>query len=130
MFKGWPIGSLFTPAYSINIYRHIYKKKLVMWTARNLWRELKHFPQSPVSWDSNRDLHTHFVFCTFVAYSVFKWKNVLYERRSDLKGTDNHLVILDMNVSESYRVINICRSFNPANNEMQIQHFQRQLKLI
>ena len=62
--------------------------------------------------------------------ATFIRNGIDYERRSDLEGTDNHLVILDFNGSQSYRVIIIYRSFNPPNNETQMQHFQKQLELI
>jgi exonuclease III len=62
--------------------------------------------------------------------ATFIKNGVDYERRSDLEGIDNHLVIIDFNVSHSYRAINIYRSFNPPNNETQLQHFQKQLNLI
>ena len=36
-----------------------------------------------------------------------------YERRVDLEGIDSHLVIIDLNMSKKYRIVNIYRTFNP-----------------
>ena len=53
-----------------------------------------------------------------------------YERRIDLEGIDSHLVIIDVNLSKKYRIVNIYRTFNPPTNETQLEHFERQLDTI
>ena len=62
--------------------------------------------------------------------ATFIKNGIDYERRGDLEGIDNHLVIIDFNVSNPYRAINIYRSFNPPNAKTQLQHFQGQLELV
>ena len=51
-----------------------------------------------------------------------------YVRRPDLEGIDNHLVIIDVNLDKSYRIINLYRSFNPPNNLRQNEHFTNQIR--
>ena len=56
--------------------------------------------------------------------------NSIYERKSELKGEDNFIVIVDVNMSTKLRVINVYRSFNPPNNQNPKDAFERQLSTI
>ena len=38
-----------------------------------------------------------------------------YKRRADLKGVNNGVTIIDMELTKSFRLINLYRSFNPRN---------------
>ena len=62
--------------------------------------------------------------------ATFIKNGINYERRLDLEGINNHLVIIDVNMIKSYRIINIYITFNPPNNETQLEHFKRQLEMI
>ena len=53
-----------------------------------------------------------------------------YVRRADLESAGTHVEIIDVNDNERTRIINIYRSFNPQNNESQIDFFTRQLAII
>ena len=53
-----------------------------------------------------------------------------YLRRMDLEGIDNHVVIIDVSLDKSYRIINLYRSFNPPNGLNQNEHFNNQLQIL
>ena len=55
--------------------------------------------------------------------ATFIKNGVNYEKRLDLEGVDSHLAIIDVNMLKSYRIINVYRTFNPPNNETQLEHF-------
>ena len=56
--------------------------------------------------------------------------NIDYIRRRDLELCDYGIVIIDVNVSKKYRVINVYRSFNPPNGVTPLAFFERQLQII
>ena len=51
-------------------------------------------------------------------------------RKSELEGTNNHLVIIDIKSTNNMRIINIYRPFNPINDVTPRQFFENQLSLI
>jgi hypothetical protein len=53
-----------------------------------------------------------------------------YDRRTELEGTDSHIVITDIKGTRNLRVRNIYRCFNPSNNLSQREFFIYQLGLI
>ena len=53
-----------------------------------------------------------------------------YVRRTDLERIDTSIVIIDVNSSTNYRIINIYRPFNPPNGLSQKEAFAQQLDLI
>ncbi len=53
-----------------------------------------------------------------------------YIRRRDLEGVNNHVVIIDVRSSKSFRLINVYRPFNPRNNVHPRVFFENQLKII
>ena len=61
----------------------------------------------------------------------YKKNHIKYERKINLEGNDSHLIIIDCEngLKNKKRIINIYRSFNPA-NETAKDLFERQLRLI
>ena len=53
-----------------------------------------------------------------------------YIRRRDLEGINNHLIVIDVRSSKSFRLINVYRPFNPRNNVHPRVFFENQLKII
>ena len=53
-----------------------------------------------------------------------------YKRREALEGINSGLIIIDLKLKEDYRIISICRSFNPPGGETQREMFSRQLATI
>ena len=56
--------------------------------------------------------------------------NIEYKRRSDLEETNSGIVVIDINNSKNYRIINLYRQFTPPNNLTQTEHFTLQLRNI
>ena len=56
--------------------------------------------------------------------------NIEYKRRLDLEEIDSGLVVIDINSSKNYRIINLYRQFAPPNNLTQTEHFSLQLRNI
>ena len=68
-----------------------------------------------------------------------KWKarsgiyiktGIKYVRRNELEGTNNGLVIIDLDLESQYRLINVNRVFNPLGGVTQLQYFQNQISQI
>ena len=57
-------------------------------------------------------------------------KGIEYERREELEGKNLGIVVIDVNVDSTYRIVNVYRQFNPPNNLSQREHFSLQLKAI
>ena len=58
-------------------------------------------------------------------------KNTInYLRRKDLEKLDSSVVIIDIDATKKYRIINIYRSFTPPNGKTQKQAFIDQLAII
>ena len=55
-------------------------------------------------------------------------KGLDYVRRTDLEGTNSHLVVIDLKTNK--RIINLYRSFNPPNNLSPRTFFNKQLSLL
>ena len=53
-----------------------------------------------------------------------------YTRMSNLEGQDCGLVIIDLHLSKTFRIINVYRVINPVNNTSQFEFFKNQLKTI
>ena len=53
-----------------------------------------------------------------------------YKRKRDIEGNDLGLVIIDLNGSNKYRIVNLYRSFNPPNNASQLSFFKSQLTVL
>ena len=56
--------------------------------------------------------------------------NIEYKRRLDLEEIDSGLVVIDINSTRNYRIINLYRQFAPRNNLTQTEHFSLQLRNI
>ena len=57
-------------------------------------------------------------------------EGIEYERREELEGKNLGIVVIDVNVDSTYRIVNVYRQFNPPNNLSQREHFSLQLKAI
>ena len=58
-------------------------------------------------------------------------KNIIkYIRRSDLEGQNSGLVIIDVELQSTVRIIGVYRAFNPPGNVTQHAYFTTQLNLI
>ena len=53
-----------------------------------------------------------------------------YKRRADLEGLNNGMTIIDMELTKSFRLINIYRCFNPTNGLSAKKNFTNQLCII
>ena len=53
--------------------------------------------------------------------------DVAFVRRNDLEDIDLSMIVIDINNTVKYRIINIYRQFNPPNNNTQLEHFLLQL---
>jgi hypothetical protein len=62
--------------------------------------------------------------------AIYINSTISYNRREDLEGIKNNLVIINFHGNRTVRIINIYRSFNPQNNVNQRVNFQTQLNLI
>ena len=49
-----------------------------------------------------------------------------YKRRADLEGLNNGMTIIDMELTKSFRLINIYRCFNPTNGLSAKKNFTSQ----
>ena len=56
--------------------------------------------------------------------------DVAFVRRNDLEDIDLSMIVIDINSTVKYRIINIYRQFNPPNNKTQLEHFSLQLNKI
>ena len=56
--------------------------------------------------------------------------SITYVRRKDLEKEDLSIIIIDVNMSEKYRIVNLYRSFNPPNGKSPKIAFDEQLILI
>ena len=80
---------------------------------------------------TNKDFKIEIELNTRKARSAILINNrVNYQRRHDLEVNDSHIVIIDVNSSPNYRIINIYRSFNPPNSLSQKTAFKNQLQII
>ena len=61
---------------------------------------------------------------------VYIRSNINYERRRDLEGSNNGIIIIDFQTHKQYRLVNLYRVFNPQNGRTQIENFQAQLDII
>ena len=61
---------------------------------------------------------------------VYIRSNINYERRRDLEGSNNGIIIIDFHSHKQYRLVNLYRVFNPQNGRTQIENFQAQLDII
>ena len=56
--------------------------------------------------------------------------NLTYTRRTDLEDSDLGIMVIDINNTTNYRIVNLYRQFNPPNNLTQIEHFSLQINKI
>ena len=57
--------------------------------------------------------------------------NIVYDRRKDLEGINNSLIIIDFNAqNKNFRLINLYRVFNPQNGRSAFVNFETQLQKI
>ena len=61
---------------------------------------------------------------------IYIKSSIKFTRRADLEGVDNSLVIIDIELSSKYRLINLYRVFNPQNGISQKNYFISQLNKI
>ncbi len=57
-------------------------------------------------------------------------KGLDYVKRTDLEGTNSHLVVIDRKISTNSRIINLYRSFDPPSNMAPRTFFNKQLSLL
>ena len=56
--------------------------------------------------------------------------NLTYTRRTDLEDSDLGIMVIDINNTTNYRIVNLYRQFNPPNNLSQVEHFSLQINKI
>ena len=61
---------------------------------------------------------------------IYVSNKIMYVRRHELEVQGIHAIILDLKDSKQTRIINIYRSFNPANNVSQREYFDSMISLI
>ena len=61
---------------------------------------------------------------------VYINKNIKYRRRDDLEETNTHVIIIDLLLSHTIRLISLYRSFRPPDGMSASQFFNKQLTLI
>ena len=61
---------------------------------------------------------------------IYLDKNIEYRRRKDLEMNDCHVVIIDVNCTERFRIINVYRSFHPPDGSSAGSFFVKQLEII
>ena len=62
--------------------------------------------------------------------AIYVAEGVKYVRRQDLEGTNSNMIIMDIKLNKTLRIINMYRSFNPQNNVNPREKFIYQLDLI
>ena len=65
-----------------------------------------------------------------IRVGVYVNERIKYRRRSDLEGTNSHIVILDIEGHKNLRIISIYRTFKPQENITAREKFNYQLNLI
>ena len=61
---------------------------------------------------------------------IYIKNGIPYHRKQDLEDQDSGLVIIDLELAENYRIINVYRVFNPVNGTTQLDYFKNQIRLI
>ena len=56
--------------------------------------------------------------------------NLSYTRRTDLEDSDLGIMVIDINDTTNYCIVNLYRQFNPPNNLSQVEHFSLQINKI
>ena len=56
--------------------------------------------------------------------------NIEYVRRTDLEIEDFGIIIIDIKIPYTYRIVNVYRSFNPQNGLTPLNFFETQLQII
>ena len=61
---------------------------------------------------------------------VYIRSNINYERRRDLEGSNNGIIIIDFQTHKQFRLVNLYRVFNPQNGRSPFVNFETQLQKI
>ena len=56
--------------------------------------------------------------------------NIPQHRRRDLEQANMHVMIIDINLKQKFRLINMYRAFSPPNNQSQMDYFTTQIDII
>ena len=56
--------------------------------------------------------------------------DIVYERKFDLEGRNNSIIIIDFGTTDKFRLINLYRVFNPQNGRTALENFVVQLNII
>ena len=113
------------------------KKTLVKQYVNSESLDLLCMQEIDIEKDYNTNLLTIPGFCLEVEKNYLKARtgiytsnNIIYTRRSELEGTNSHLIIIDIEGTKNFRLINIYRCFNPQEGISSREKFNIQLELI
>ena len=62
--------------------------------------------------------------------AVYIKNGISRHRRHELEGTNSNVIVIDLDLTKKYRLINLYRLFNPPNNVGQVEHFANQINII